>query len=112
MGGLVARKCIIDLLEKEKSLGKIKALITYATPHRGSKWANRYLSLCYHGLRYFFKDSEQISQLAETGEFITELNNDWSKYKVDDKIDYYRIAGLADWVVNVDSSIHYNDHIL
>ena len=46
MGGLVARKYILNLLKETKKVGKIKGLITYATPHKGSKWANWYLVFC------------------------------------------------------------------
>lgn len=109
MGGLVARKYLVDLIEETKSLGKIRALITYATPHKGSKWATLYLKLCYNFFRYFTKDSEQLSQLSSTGAFLVDLNERWRNYNIDDKIDYYRVYGMNDWVVDAESSAHFKD---
>jgi pimeloyl-ACP methyl ester carboxylesterase len=109
MGGLVARKYILNLIADTKSLGKIKGLITYATPHYGSKWANYYLLLCYYIIRIFSRDSQQISQISTTGEFINELNKKWSAYNIDDKIAFYRVYGLMDWVVNAESSSYIMD---
>lgn len=106
MGGLVARKHIIDVVEKNKSTGKIKALITYATPHNGSVWANWYIKAYRHLLGYFIKNSLQISQLSPESKFLDELNKKWSRLNIDDKIEYYRIYGLSDWVVNRKSASH------
>jgi pimeloyl-ACP methyl ester carboxylesterase len=109
MGGLVARKYIVNLLEDTKSIGKIKALITYATPHQGSTWANRYLVIYYSFLKWFLPKSEQVDQLSKTGEFINSLNKSWRDFNLDTKLDFYRVIGLEDWVVDPVSSSHLFD---
>jgi pimeloyl-ACP methyl ester carboxylesterase len=104
MGGLVARKYIVDLLNKDRNVGKVKGLITYATPHYGSSWANISKALFRNPLKFFSFGSislfSQIKDLSKNGNFITELNNEWSKLNVSSKIDFVRVVGQSDWIVN------------
>lgn len=108
MGGLVARKYLINKLNKDRDIGKVKALITYATPHHGSTIANISKTifhspisiLSFGSLRLF----TQIKDLSKNGKFIQNLNSEWSKLNVSSKIDFYRVAGLSDWVVNEESA--------
>jgi len=109
MGGLVARKYLVTLIKETKTIGKVKALITYATPHHGSIYANYYLIFCYQFLRYFIKDSKQLTQLSKGDDFIKTLNLDWSNLRIDDKIDFKRVIGLDDWLVDAESSAYKND---
>ncbi|MFI5163052.1 MAG: esterase/lipase family protein [Sphingobacteriales bacterium] len=109
MGGLVARKYLVNLLKETKTVGKVKALITYATPHHGSVYANYYLILCYGFLGLFISNSKQITDLSKNNEFINSLNLDWSNLRIDDKIDFRRVVGLDDWLVDEDSSAYKND---
>ncbi len=106
MGGLVARKYIVDILKETKSTGKVKALITYATPHQGSVLANYYLILCYYFLGSFIKNSMQVTQLSKGNDFISTLNKMWSDLRVEDKIDFERVVGFDDWVVDVNSAAY------
>jgi pimeloyl-ACP methyl ester carboxylesterase len=117
MGGLVARKCIVNLLNKDRNLGKIKALITYATPHHGSTFANISKSLVYNPISFFSFGSLrlflQIKDLSKNGAFITKLNSEWSKLNASTKLDFYRVVGMADWVVNESSaSFEEDDNVI
>lgn len=113
MGGLVARKYIIDLLNKERDLGKIKALITYATPHLGSSIANRCKTILYNPLSIFRFASlrllTQIKDLSRNSPLIKSINDDWTKLGVSSKIDFLRVLGYADFVVNEESAKYEDD---
>jgi hypothetical protein len=50
--------------------------------------------------------SEQVEQLGPGGEFISSLNSKWEEYQMDEKIDFYRVCGLNDWVVHVESAVY------
>lgn len=108
MGGLVARKYILNTLNKYRSLGKIKALITYATPHHGSKLANIALALLRNPIYFFsfgaLKLFEQHKDLSKNSDFIKNLNLEWSNLNVSSKLDFYRVVGLADYVVDETSA--------
>lgn len=52
MGGLVARKYIVNRLNNEKNVGKIKSLITYATPHHGSVLASYFEIIIFSIFRF------------------------------------------------------------
>lgn len=105
MGGLVARKYIVERLKDKKEMGKVKALITYATPHHGSIYANRYKISLYFLFRFLtFRKSEQVLDLQKNSDFLIQLNSEWSSLRVEDKIDFKRVVGQEDWVVDVLSS--------
>ncbi len=108
MGGLVARKYIVDLLNKERDLGKIKALITYATPHLGSNLANICKTILYKPLSVFRYASlrllNQINDLSKDSNVIKSINDDWTKLGISKKIDFIRVLGFSDFVVNENSA--------
>lgn len=110
MGGLVSRKYIIETIKRKKKLGKVKALITYATPHLGSRHANIFKVSLYFIFRYItFQKSEQIIDLSKKSDFLNKLNKEWSELRVEDKIKFTRVVGLNDWIVNSRSSSYIDD---
>lgn len=114
MGGLIARKFLVDKLKKDKHLGKIKCLITYATPHHGSFIGNVFSIIFYHPLRLLFISKLiQIYELSKNSSFIQNLNKDWSDLRVEDKIDFIRVVGMQDWVVRNNSARfkEHDDHV-
>lgn len=117
MGGLVARKYIVNLLNKDRNIGKIKALITYATPHHGSTVANISKSLLHNPISFFSFGSlrlfSQLKDLSKNGTFISKLNSEWSKLNASNKLDFYRVVGMSDWVVNESSaSFEEDDNVI
>jgi pimeloyl-ACP methyl ester carboxylesterase len=117
MGGLVARKYIIDLLNRDRNIGKVKALITYATPHHGSTLANISKAFFLKPMAFFsfgsFRLFSQLKDLSKNGSFINKLNSDWSKLNISSKLDFYRVVGMADWVVNENSaSFEVDDNVI
>lgn len=114
MGGLVARKYIVNLLNKERNLGKIKGLITYATPHLGSGIANRFKLLVYYPLKFlqiFSLDYfAQISDLSKNSNLINSINDDWNNLNVSLKLNFIRVYGLADPIVSEESAMYEMDN--
>ena len=110
MGGLIARQYIVNKLKKDKNLGKIKALITYATPHLGSYIAN-YCRVIFHKPLALLRIKKllQVSDLSNNGDYINKLNEDWSMLNINDKIDFIRVIGMEDWIVNTASGEFIND---
>ncbi len=104
MGGLIARQYLVDVMKRNKDVGKIKALITYASPHKGSLIATFYKSL---PLKYFFPFrymSEQVVQMCRIqSDFIYKLNKDWDKLRIEKKIDFRRVIGERDGIVDRES---------
>lgn len=114
MGGLIARQYIIDKIKRDKELGKLKGLITYATPHHGSILANYFLFIVKNPLPRFLNPlillaSKQIYSLAKSSPFLENLDKEWSTYKIDDRIDFKRVVGADDSVVDVNSSTYKDD---
>ncbi|RZJ99806.1 MAG: alpha/beta hydrolase, partial [Flavobacterium sp.] len=113
MGGLVARKYIINTLNKNRDVGKVRALITYATPHHGSGIANISKALFCNPIHFFtfgsLKLFSQARDLSKNGKFIKSLNSEWSKLNVSSKIDFHRVVGLSDWIVNEGSASFEDD---
>lgn len=111
MGGLIARRHIIDIVEETKSTGKIKALITYATPHHGSLLANIFMLFAFPIaiIPLLTWPTTQISHLRRNSNFINTLNKKWSSLRIDDKIDFLRVVGSEDRVVDVKSSAYKSD---
>jgi pimeloyl-ACP methyl ester carboxylesterase len=111
MGGLVARQYIIDKIKKDKELGKLKGLITYATPHHGSILVNYFYFLIKSPIPNYLNPfrlfkSKQIYALAKNSDFLETLDKNWSTYKIDDRIDFKRVVGADDSVVDIDSSTY------
>jgi len=106
MGGLIARKFIINELKSEKTLGNIKGLITYATPHHGSKLANIAKAIFHDttAAMLYLRKFLQIRDLSYNSDFINELNHDWSIFNVNNKLKFLRVVGLADAIVSVESA--------
>jgi triacylglycerol esterase/lipase EstA (alpha/beta hydrolase family) len=111
MGGLIARRYIIDKIKNDKELGKLKGLITYATPHQGSILANYFSFVVKNPLPNFLNPfrlfaSKQIYSLAKNSPFLETLDKEWSTYKIDDRIDFKRVVGADDSVVDISSSTY------
>jgi hypothetical protein len=106
MGGLIARQYLIDTIRNTKTTGKVKCLFTYATPHYGSKLATFYKWLVkpiFTPLHFIWGsgNSKQIVDMCRSNsEFLDNLNKDWNKLGLNNKIDFYRVFGGYDWVVD------------
>lgn len=96
MGGLVAKKFIIDDLNKNTST-KVKMYISLATPHSGSDFAT---------LGKKIIQNSQIQDLTPLGKTISDLNDDWIKCN-NLPLRFYG-QGLSDQVVPMTSSRSYD----
>ena len=97
MGGLVARKYLIDALKDDATTLRIKKLLLYAVPNNGSDWAE--LSRLY--------EHKQIKQLAKKSDFMTLLNKENRFYKLEEHLDVLYVVGLQDAVVDEHSALGY-----
>ncbi len=93
MGGLIAQKYIVDILNHEKSL-KVKKLMLYDVPNHGSSIAR--ISAIYK--------HKQGAQLDRNSEFITELNRRAEFKKIDQRIDTKYVVCLNGSVVDTNSA--------
>lgn len=110
MGGLVARKYILDKFKVEKNAGKVRSLITYATPHDGSVIAN-YSRLVFYILTgsMLSRKNKQVKDLAKNSSFIKSLNSEWRDLRISDHIDFMRLVGINDAIVDINSSAYLHD---
>ena len=97
MGGLVARKYLIDSLKDDVTSLRIKKLLLYAVPNNGSDWAE--LSRLY--------PHAQIKQLAKKSDFLTLLNKENRYYDLEEYLDVLYVVGLEDIVVDEHSALSY-----
>jgi pimeloyl-ACP methyl ester carboxylesterase len=106
MGGLVARQYLVNLVKQTKNVGKIRGLITYATPHKGSNIATLYRNLGLHYVDFpLYYISRQIIQMcSDDSDFIIQLNKDWNRLRIEDKISFRRVVGERDFVVDSESA--------
>ena len=111
MGGLIARQYLVDVMKLDKKVGKTKALITYASPHRGSAFATWYRIFGRYILFPFYLSSKQVVQMCRIkSDFLEKLNADWASLRIEKRIDFTRVVGLTDWVVDKKSAaLKWND---
>ncbi|WP_379143574.1 ABC-three component system protein [Paenibacillus sp. sgz500992] len=97
MGGLIAKYCILENIERYGSNQKIKLFLSLSTPHMGSNWGAL-------GKNLF--NNKQIIDLAPLSDTLDELNRDWhDKQEVIPRTIYF--YGKDDLVVNENSAVAY-----
>ncbi len=101
MGGLVARRYVINEIDNEDF--KVTDLITYATPHKGSRIA------IYSFLLIVPLFMPQIRQLSVVSSFISKLNTEWTQKEIYLRIKFLTIAAGRDWIVRLSSAVHYEN---
>jgi pimeloyl-ACP methyl ester carboxylesterase len=106
MGGLIARQYLVNLVKRTKEVGKIKGLITYATPHKGSNIASWYklLGLHYFDFPFGFASQQIVQMCRHESSFISVLNREWDTLGIEQKIDFRRVVGERDFVVDRESA--------
>ena len=106
MGGLVARQYLVDLVKRTKEVGKVKGLITYATPHKGSNIATLYknIGLSYFDIPFGLLSRQVVQMCREESDFIRQLNMDWDALRIDQKIDFRSVVGERDFIVDSESA--------
>jgi hypothetical protein len=96
LGGLVARKYLIEEVKQGKNL-RVDQLLLFAVPNNGSALAGvaRYISW-QHG---------QLIQLCRNSELIEELNADWSMLNMSDRVKMRYVVAGQDRIVDKASAI-------
>ncbi len=95
MGGLVARKYLVEQFENILKSDIELNLILYATPNKGSDLANIYKTISIGNI--------VVSQMCKKSKFLENLNDDWDKYKIINKIDIMYVHAGQDKIVKSDS---------
>ncbi|MGE5478142.1 MAG: esterase/lipase family protein [Bacteroidales bacterium] len=95
LGGLIAKRYIIDIINIGQEC-RVRKVIFYATPHDGSMLAD------IGGVISFRHN--QLKQLCRNSEFLEQLNLDWIRLCVDEKIDVTYVVGTLDRVVPKESA--------
>jgi len=95
MGGLVAKKMLVDVA-KQISPVVVKKLLLFGTPNTGSELADLASML---SLRNF-----QLEQLSPKSEFIEELNRDWQDLAMAQQVDTHYVVGGEDTAVAIASA--------
>ena len=96
LGGLVARKYLIEEVKRDKEL-RVNKLLLFAVPNNGSGLAGiaKYISWRHN----------QLIQLCHDSELIEELNSDWSLLNMSDRVKVRYIVAGQDTVVDKQSAI-------
>lgn len=96
MGGLVARKYLLDELAAKRPL-RVERLILYAVPNNGAELASLVQLVPFK--------SKQMKELARNSGFITELNNNWARLSPEGSVRIRYVVGAIDKIVKLDSAI-------
>lgn len=90
MGGLVARKMLVDLVKDDHPTA-VEKLLLFGTPNDGTE-------LAYVGKKISFRN-DQLEQLRPNSSFIDQLNHDWRTLEMSNHIDTHYIVGGQDRAV-------------
>ena len=95
MGGLIARKYLIDEY-KRKKVTKVRRLLLYASPNTGANLAgiSKYVSIM----------NGQIKQMCKDADLVESINEDWFLLKIADKLRIRYVVGGLDSVVDIRSA--------
>lgn len=120
MGGLIARQFLINYRKNNHEISRFKMLITFATPHKGSKVAN-YISIrSYKSINYFYKKistffnyriSPQVGDLNSINDFIQSIDKAWTDFDLERRIVFIRVVAKKDLLVTKESAMLHNNDI-
>jgi hypothetical protein len=96
LGGLVARKYLLEQVKQGKAL-RVDKLLLFAVPNNGSSLAGVARHISWH--------HNQLAELCRNSGFIQELNDDWSRLKMNDRLAVKYVVAGQDRVVDKLSAI-------
>ena len=96
LGGLVARKYLVEEVKRGKEL-RIDKLLLFAVPNNGAGLASV--------AKYISWQHNQLAQLCRDSELIEELNTDWTTLKISDRVKVRYVVAGQDRVVDKQSAI-------
>lgn len=91
LGGLVARRYLVDEVEAGSSL-RVKQLVLFATPNDGAGLAQV--------ARYIAPWNRQLLQICRDSDFLERLNADWFRLNMDNLVEVRCIVGGRDGAVS------------
>jgi pimeloyl-ACP methyl ester carboxylesterase len=96
LGGLVARKYLIEEIKQGREL-RVDKLLLFAVPNNGAGLAGI--------ARHISWQHSQLTQLCRNAEFIEELNTDWSQLNMSDRVKVRYVVAAQDRIVDKQSAI-------
>ena len=96
LGGLVARKYLIEEVKQGRNL-RVDKLLLFAVPNNGSGLAGV--------ARHISWQNGQLVQLCRNSELIEELNADWSMLNMSDRVKLRYVVAGQDRIVDKQSAI-------
>jgi len=98
LGGLVARKYLVEELKRRDVKLRVDKLLLYAVPNHGSALAGigRHISWRHN----------QLTQLCRNSELVEELNADWKNLGIDQRVAVRYVVAGQDRVVDKQSAVH------
>lgn len=96
LGGLVARKYLIEEVKQGRNL-RVDKLLLFAVPNNGSGLAGV--------ARHISWQHNQLIQLCRNSELIEELNTDWSTLNMSDRVKLRYVVAGQDRIVDKQSAI-------
>jgi hypothetical protein len=98
LGGLVARKYLVEEVKRADAKLRVDKLLLYAVPNHGSALAGigRHISWRHN----------QLIQLCRNSELVEELNADWKNLAIDQRVAVRYVVAGQDRVVDKQSAIH------
>ncbi|MCD4746105.1 MAG: response regulator [Bacteroidales bacterium] len=96
MGGLVARKYILEEYKAGRKIN-ISKLLLYATPNNGAELAKLGKFISWR--------NNPIKQMCKDSDFIESLNEDWYKFKINDKLLVKYVLAGQDNIVSKENAI-------
>jgi pimeloyl-ACP methyl ester carboxylesterase len=98
LGGLVARKYLVEEVKRADSRLRVDKLLLYAVPNNGAALAGIAKHISWR--------HNQLIQLCRNSELIEELNTDWAKLDMIKRIAIRYVVAGQDGVVDKQSAIH------
>jgi hypothetical protein len=96
LDGLVARKYLIEEVKQGREI-RIDKLLLYAVPNNGAGLAGV--------AKYISWQHNQLTQLCRNSELIEELNTDWSRLNLSERVKVRYVVAGQDRVVDKQSAV-------
>ncbi|QUM84610.1 DEAD/DEAH box helicase family protein [Moritella sp. 28] len=98
LGGLIARKYLVERIKNKQEGPKIEKLVMYASPNNGASLATISKLISFR--------HRHVKQLCKKSDFLKTLNESWELLDIPAHVPVVYYGGVEDKVVNSDSAKH------
>lgn len=92
LGGLIAKKYLIEEVKRNGDRLRVKALLLFAVPNNGARLASVANMVSW---RHY-----QLRQLCKNSDVITDISSDWFTYKIHNKVRVKYVVAALDHIVD------------